>query len=392
MRLVVGFLTSIFVSLSGVLAQPDLGLEYGSYAVGFRSYHFVDDSRDVCPDEVEACEVSGRPLRVFLWYPAVEDTGAPMKLGDLAEIGGSPTEYVEFNDFQNNRIIRAFSGQFFFEQVEEEKTKKAEALRATKMKSSKAGEDAEGKFPLLIHAVGSGSHQMEFTFLWEYLASHGYIVAVPGQFGEDITSTGVRFDNGSVQGVAEDLLFVESQLLEKGIAIDKNKIGYMGHSWGSVPAVSASLQHKQHPPVVMLDGSVNNQRGAAFIKESPIFDGDGRDLNMLNLMTTRRDDLDSSGLERFDQASIRSWRVHDGSHFDFQNWGILMNIFGDTGSPALGKRSVERGAAIGLSAIRLTKDFFDLTLRGDEKALENIERGYDLKSGDTVYVEQLPAN
>src|SRR5579872_7078735 len=88
------------------MAQPrdPLGLEPGTYAVGFRLFAEQDRSRTVAANKGTA--TYPRPIRVYVWYPAVA-AGKPMPFGRYAaladddvwpaEIAGGARDVMKFS-------------------------------------------------------------------------------------------------------------------------------------------------------------------------------------------------------------------------------------------------------------------------------------------------------
>ncbi len=363
---------------ASMTAQPPenayaIDLDYGPYDAGFQILEAVDPSREICAETDAECEIEGRPLRIFVWYPSEAD-GAELVFSDLVELDDPESTYAEFNDFQNNRIKRAFSGQFFFLD-DDPKAEKSALLQAQVLRARHDATPAGGAFPLIVHAVGLGSHQIEGVYLWEYLASHGYVVAVPGQLGLDTANASARMDGPNASLIANDVAFTRDTVAAAGFGADASRAGYVGHSFGSVPIlVSASHESERAAPLVFLDGSVNNELGVAAFDETGADAGAVRS-PVLNLMSTGRDDLDPRLMDAVTNASVSSWRIPDASHFDFQNWGVYMGQFGDDGSPALRRRTEERGSDVALAAIRQTRDFFEWTLKNDAAAAARIASG-----------------
>ena len=66
-------------------------------------------------------------------------------------------------------------------------------LEAATIAAIHNAEISEGKFPLVIHSLGRNGNLFQHTILWEYLASHGFVIATIGQYGKDLENPWMEF-------------------------------------------------------------------------------------------------------------------------------------------------------------------------------------------------------
>lgn len=99
---------------------------------------------------------------------------------------------------------------------------------------------ADEVFPLIIFSHGSGGHRYNQSYLAEYLASYGYIVAaIQHPFNNSADNSGAN-DITNLWQRPKDVAYVIDQLLSDKIFkhyIDAHNIAIAGHSVGAVTAL-----------------------------------------------------------------------------------------------------------------------------------------------------------
>jgi hypothetical protein len=151
-------------------------LEAGRYEVGFRVEWLSDDSR-TGPGAVRD---DGRLLRVYVWYPATQADGAVMTFGDYLAPEPPSERWRALADYLDQRDSSTAARQF-----SPQSPRARDQLRRTRVAARSRAQPAPGAFPLVLHSLGRNDYQLEATVLWEYLASHGYVVAFVPQLGEN---------------------------------------------------------------------------------------------------------------------------------------------------------------------------------------------------------------
>ena len=174
----------------------------GAHPVGVRTFEWTDDSR-------------ARSLPVEFWYPA-GDTHAGE---DLAE--ETQDEY---------RLLPSLPPL-------RQDARRDAALRP-------------GRFPLVVFSHGFGGHRRQTTHLCIHLASRGYVVASVDHVGNTMLDMLPLFASVQAGGALPDLVGILAEFIEHrpadvsftldraldcealGDAIDPERIGMMGHSFG----------------------------------------------------------------------------------------------------------------------------------------------------------------
>ncbi len=136
---------------------------------------------------------------------------------------------------------------------------------------SQAGvRDAEiepGQYPLIVFSHTSAGHRRQSTFLTTHLASHGYVVAAVDHTGNTFADLVERSGSGAVMTAEQrdayiariigdrvpDLrLLIDSVLIELSDALDAEKVGAIGWSFGGWAALALPEQDGRVGAVVAL--------------------------------------------------------------------------------------------------------------------------------------------
>lgn len=123
--------------------------------------------------------------------------------------------------------------------------------------------DAEpraGRFPLVAFSHGFGGHRRQSTFLCTHLASHGYVVAavdhtgntildvvqamVARQTGRPLPSPGAAM-RGFIAARPADVVFLLDRLLARDAAVDPDRVGMTGHSFGGWTTLATTARDRR---------------------------------------------------------------------------------------------------------------------------------------------------
>jgi alpha-beta hydrolase superfamily lysophospholipase len=307
-RLPILFLLAILPLIVGLptsdaqtASQPD---EYG---VGFRVAHHLDLARDW-----SGGSTPGRPLRVFLWYPARPAAGRPMTFGDYIDhpMLLAPPIFGQLDGVLNARTTGSFVRWLQADRFAELKRSPVAArLDAT---------PAPGTFPVIVYSSGlNDSFEASNSYLFEFLASQGFIVITIPQLGATVST----LDLGT--GAAD--LEVQTRDLEQALGwLRSERPGSlgptvaMGHSMGGSVALLAATRHPSFRAVIGLDASYAAPGLATTVAANPLFDARRLTAPLLDI---RRADSqwDFSLVSTLSAAPRRLVQVHDMSHMSFTN-------------------------------------------------------------------------
>jgi len=247
-------------------------LKPGAYTVGFRVLWKYDYSRTWKPEvDYKGNHLSGeaaRPIRISIWYPAQRSAQAsPMPYSGYLHIGVPDQSFADFNkrveDYDYRSVRNFFKSEALFDKLL--KTPTASYLQARPSK---------GTFPLVVFSLGQNDHTLENIVLWEFLASHGYVVATVPHIG----TSPRRFqllvhDPLMYEAQVRDLEFVIQQMHELP-HINANKLALMGHSFGGIYSLLTAMRNTKVDAVVGLDPTYMSKQPAYYYKfwEAPYYD------------------------------------------------------------------------------------------------------------------------
>ena len=347
-------------------------LDPGPHPVGFAAWYEFDDGREFF--DVGSGENPGRPVRIFLWYPAEPEAADQdaMRWGEYLE--RSPPDragswWSQYQSFLYERELDTSRRQF-----SPLSDPLHARLLATEVAARLDAAPATGPHPILLHSLGLGDFQQESTVLWEYLASHGYVVAVVPQVGPAASDSGLDFEASDLQVQVSDLAFALSQVERTGVVGEGADIGVIGHSSGGIAALMLAHREPRVRAIAGLDGSFSTADGATLLAEMN-FPFSEITASILDTRAALKG-LDRTAIESM--VSADRFEIEIGgqappaiaTHFDFQNWPLYAALTGVEDDRGAGARSIDTGRTFYLSAVRYTRRFFDYALRGDEEAGE----------------------
>jgi predicted dienelactone hydrolase len=230
----------------------------GSYDVGIKYFHFIDENRT---DPFLDTSTKKRELMVKVYYPAKKDDSKPLSL----YFHNSPKLIKLFTAFYN-------MPDFMFDHLNLVKTNSKEDLQLF---------DQQQSYPVILFSHGAGTTMEVQTSQSEDLASYGYIVvgidhtfvSVATVFPDRIVShkeATTDFNTAEpaeiiTQIMADDAKFVIEQLDDMNAGkiasifkgkLNLNQIGVIGHSVGGAVAYNLAINDRRIKAAVDLDGTV----------------------------------------------------------------------------------------------------------------------------------------
>ncbi len=246
-------------AFAGAQTLEDIAtVQPGPHPVGFRSVVVLDHSRRYQAERYtdgSDAPASARPVQISIWYPAADSAGFErLQVGDyrlLARMDRALGDWqpAQRQQFLDSLITALGRGGNTEAQVRAVLAQRVVAREGAPMK--------DGVHPLVVYGPSMIASVRGNTVLFEYLASHGYIVAAHPSFG----ATARMMDTGFIglETQVRDMAFTLGYLRrEWGNAI--GSIGLVGHSWGGLAAVVASMDDPAVAALVSLDSSVEQWR------------------------------------------------------------------------------------------------------------------------------------
>ncbi|OAI42665.1 hypothetical protein AYO41_00585 [Verrucomicrobia bacterium SCGC AG-212-E04] len=210
-------------------------LKPGAHAVGYRSLYQLDQTRRYDPafttDPAEQPAYRPRPILICIWYPAQKTSAKPMEYRQYLDVPSDDPQLASFVQRLTYHIRDVVCEETIGKSPAKLTPSEAaafERLMATKTVAVKDAPAAEGRFPVVIYHPGVDGTPEDNSALFEYLASHGYVVLSSHYQGTD----DVKGGGGDLPCTFRDMEFLSRYA--RGLAFaDADRLGAMGHSYGA---------------------------------------------------------------------------------------------------------------------------------------------------------------
>lgn len=253
-----------------VRAEPSVfwgKLTPGPYAVGFEAVEKYDYSRtyrdkydyDGVPYEGERT----RPVQICVWYPA-EPAEESTPFGFAEYVFPLPEDgefYDILGEFQNRVLANLFvalgnRGSLIQDVMNQPASAVGGAPRVS------------GSFPLIVYHGHSRTGVCEHAVLFEYLASHGYIVAASHTMGEMVPTP--EATPADMEATTRDREFVRAFMRDYP-NVDPDRIGLIGRGYGGMSALLMQMRDSDVDAVVAIDPLFTYPPLFDFVAQNPFF-------------------------------------------------------------------------------------------------------------------------
>ncbi len=274
MRFVLGLLFALGPPLpagSATGAESHWGaLQTGTQRVGFRLIEETDNSR-ICRRDTDGLGQAltgdrGRPIRLYLWYPAhASGDTTRMRFGRYAELMDGDywprvtgAEAGERGPFATSSLARSLPEA------------RLKTLLEAPTFAAEDAESAEGSYPLIVFGQGLYYESpITHAILCEFLASHGYVVATCPLIGT--SSRLVNLDVRDLETQVRDMEFVIARAREHPCA-SKDDLGLVGFDLGGMSALILAMRNPDVDALVSLDAGILFTHGSGLPLASPHYD------------------------------------------------------------------------------------------------------------------------
>ncbi len=396
--LLTALILAVFGHISSAKAQsfPLWGsLKPGSYTVGYRAELVPDRARVFIPErnyegQLYAGERS-RPLFIQTFYPAEPaPNAARMIYADYLRLkGDTPAASLaaeglrqratEIHDYYLDKYLQAYRNGL------------DESLM--KMQTAAVGNapPAKGRFPVIMYGGGAGFGTDENTVLWEFLASHGYVVAVLPMMGAN--AVGSSADAIGLETLTRDMEFLFEQLHALSFA-DMSRVGAMGFSYGGQAALLMAMRNPDIKALVGLDPSFISNYYNRFLKSSPFYNLDNVRAAVLELHRKDEKAVTYEITNALKYSERYSFEISELNHVDFDNFALLYTAVLPEGVKQSSPIAARKAAYEAMAGYVL--DFLDVYLKGDRSKSDRLKkpaqwRGYPQEAVSFRYLESLPA-
>ncbi|HJR40587.1 MAG TPA: dienelactone hydrolase family protein [Gemmatimonadaceae bacterium] len=359
---------------------PWKDLEPGAHPVGYRVVRQYDRSRTF------GGVAADRLIELRIWYPAAPSSGAtPMTYAayrDVDPADGPTGAFTDTMRLRTERDIKLAGMRFARDSVEP--PAKLLASRTGAVRNAPA---RPGPFPAIVYAPGRNDSSDDNVVLFEYLASHGYVVGAIASQGLNTVTVGQGA--GTVEAGVRDLEFALAYLLGTP-EVDGARVGAAGFSFGGTWALLLAMRNARVRGVVALDPSFTFPRGDGVIRASPSFDST-RFTTPLLVAAQRGDEWSSLAIDALRSAPRFTLRVAGMSHSDFCSYGIAYrNVLGAAARDPIIRHKV--AGYIGVATY--VREFLDAFVKGDSAqamAVRSKPRWRGVGSDDVEFTFRLGA-
>ena len=222
-------------------------LQPGPYQVGFTILRLTDPSRPLGADRDSsgsplALAERARPIDVHVWYPAAASAGPRLAVRDyaVAHLAADAASVAE-------RLIglRRFLGQFGT--VTDDVW---EGLLATPLNGVREAPPAAGRFPLVIGQL----RPFSTTVTSEYLASHGYVVAMTRGEGPEPAGAGPGLEV-AVRDMEHAIVALRALPY-----VDQAALAALGFSGSGFSQILLAMRHPDVDAVCDLESAIFDDR------------------------------------------------------------------------------------------------------------------------------------
>lgn len=331
------------------------GLRAGTYAPGFRLIETSDPSRSY--PAADGGRQTARPMRVYVWYPALPSSGPRMRLDDYAK--------MTLGDFRPAALPVLLAKGFEAADLKTVLAQPTEAVRD--------GKTAPGRFPVLV--LGQGlfyESPLSHFVLCEYLASRGYVVAT-----SPLVGTRYRLVNINVEDIeteVRDMEFVMGAVRSLPFG-DPGKTGVIGYDLGGMAGLIMAMRNPDVGGFLSLDSGILDKHFSGL----PLTHGQYREdrfripwMHMTQARFIRPEKDRSTAPSLFERKAFGpSYLVHvpTENHGGFSSYaalGITKEVAGFWGAPKPDEKSVYE------EICRAALAFFDACFKPEAKAIEEL--------------------
>ena len=329
-------------------------LRPGPHAVGYTARAEHDPTRtsvhDTRLDTRAPC--GPRAVELRLWYPAEPSGNCAQEMlysGYLAPVPGHGAGSLALEGLRLRTLT--LLREDLLNGAENRLTDLLSTPTAARLDAS----PATGSFPWLLYAGGLNSGVEENSILFEYLASHGYVVVAVASLGHAWVNAAA--DPVSVLTAAADIAFARATARTL-LPAEPATVAAAGFSLGAYAALGLRMRDPSVEAVVALDPSFAVARHHGLAAADPFWEPAHAAVPLL-VLHADYPDTDLAIIQSLHHSERRLRRMAGFRHVDFTAYAPVLDAFGaSSGTPeaARGRRGYEQ-------VCRLVRGFLDARLR-----------------------------
>ena len=245
------------------------------FEVGFRTRLTSDTSRSF--KFISRTRAVGRPIRLFIWYPARKSKPARfLVFADYVYSQSLEKEMRQLTSAEKSNFDKKLAETLEFFNVGAEQVKD---LMKAETKASRNALEIKGNFPLVV--LGNVGEGFYYSSLAEYLAANGYVVVTMPSVG---ANEGERcgFDLNCLKIQQTDMEFAIARM-SKQPNVDASRIGLIAWSFSGLAAAHLQTRNPNVKAVVSLDAATGYQYGKEILDLSREYDVNKTNIPFLHL-------------------------------------------------------------------------------------------------------------
>lgn len=302
----------VFLLLFSSLVHSQSGYSYefivkGAYPVGYKKWTIEDRSR---PDIGKSGK--GRQLEISVWYPASMSQSRYLEFQDYLAVGSKPDKFNQSGFFDwplasgaDKKAIDKFLSE------------------PLKMWAQESPNVAEGHFhiALLLHG-----YPASFSFMAEYLASHGVLcVVVPtkGYFRDEMEVNQIGLETQ-----VRDYEYALSSVKQKFSRSVDATLFLMGFSFGGQSALAFALRNDVSK-IVSLDGGIGSKFGFQLLQNSPFYNMETLTAPLLHMYNPMDRHTYLTAIKTMIYSERELVAMNNAEHWSFTSFGKLNGMIPD---------------------------------------------------------------
>lgn len=348
-------------------------LEPGRFGVGFRTINAYDRTRAfIAARDYAGNELSGergRPIQIRLWYPTSGEQSGTMQYAEYVYMRATAMDFGPLTDVKRSEEERAFA--YRKRRRENFSDAEIESILRTPTAAVRDAAPAPGRFPVVLVPPQGSLHSW---VLYEYLASHGYVVAIVPSHGRLSRNVPESVSN-AYETAVRDMEFAFGALHDVAEA-DVTRLGLLAYSSVSLHSILFQSRQLAASAIVAIEGWEGFLQGKRILAERPGYDPAAFRIPYMLIKKAKEEHNPNFVSERdfFDAITFSDrYRVviAGAEHHDFITLAHIAN------------RQAEK-RPIHDAACHITRLFFDAHLRSDTSGLQSFV--------ETPQVVGLPAD
>lgn len=345
----------------------------GPHAVGYRQLIIHDTARQYPSPLAPSAE---RPILLNLWYPAAPDSGRAMNVDDYLQVRAAELTPADrcFADLLERHVRSGFAQETLGREpqfLDQKLLARLPPILSQPVLARREAAPLVATHPLVLAHPGLGGAFADNFVLYEYLASHGYVVIASAFQSAAATELHIEWQPAtSIPDLDVIARWARENLRSRAVAV-------MGHSYGAQAALIYAMEGRPIDAVISLDSTLNYgdpktlwyktwQRQSSWLDRAA-------SITVPTLLISTDAETNTTFFDELLASDRRSLQLPFLMHNEFESHGVIQARFAyDLRDKDADGTAAQVGAGYEL-LVRATLAFLDGTLRKDERALVRLD-------------------